>query len=98
MKRLDQVREDDLVKELIRHLREREAPGAVVNILSVNVHGGTPDLAIYAGSKAALAVMTVAHVLVATVVVLVAVIAATSAAIVAASVATVAVIASSACR
>ena len=47
-----------LMQELIRHLREREAPGAVVNILSVNVHGGTPELAIYAGSKAALAVMT----------------------------------------
>ena len=44
-------------------------------------------------ASAALAVMTVAHVLVATVVVLVVVIAATSAAIVAASVATVAVIA-----
>ena len=47
-----------LMQELIRHLRERDEPGAIVNILSVNVHGGTPDLAVYAGSKAALAVMT----------------------------------------
>ena len=47
-----------LMQELIRHLRERDAPGAVVNILSVNVHGGTPDLAVYSASKAALAILT----------------------------------------
>jgi NAD(P)-dependent dehydrogenase (short-subunit alcohol dehydrogenase family) len=47
-----------LMQELIRHLREREAPGAIVNILSVNVHGGTPDLAVYSASKAALAILT----------------------------------------
>jgi NAD(P)-dependent dehydrogenase (short-subunit alcohol dehydrogenase family) len=47
-----------LMQELIRHLRERQAPGAIVNILSVNAHGGTPELGIYAGSKAALAVLT----------------------------------------
>jgi NAD(P)-dependent dehydrogenase (short-subunit alcohol dehydrogenase family) len=47
-----------LMQELIRHLRGREAPGAIVNVLSVNVHGGTPDLAVYSASKAALAVLT----------------------------------------
>ncbi len=47
-----------LMQELIRHLRERHAHGSIVNILSVNAHGGTPDLGIYAGSKAALATLT----------------------------------------
>lgn len=47
-----------LMQELIRHLRGRHAHGSVVNILSVNAHGGTPDLGIYAGSKAALATLT----------------------------------------
>jgi NAD(P)-dependent dehydrogenase (short-subunit alcohol dehydrogenase family) len=47
-----------LMQEAILHLRERRAPGTIVNILSVNVHGGTPELAVYAGSKAALAVLT----------------------------------------
>ena len=47
-----------LMQELIRHLKERRAHGSIVNILSVNVHGGTPDLGIYAGSKSALATLT----------------------------------------
>jgi NAD(P)-dependent dehydrogenase (short-subunit alcohol dehydrogenase family) len=47
-----------LMQGLIRHLRERGAPGAVVNVLSINAHGGTPDLAVYAASKAATAVLT----------------------------------------
>ena len=38
--------------------RARGAPGAIVNILSVNVHGGTPELAVYAASKAATALLT----------------------------------------
>lgn len=47
-----------LMQGLIRHLRERKAPGSVVNILSVNAHGGTPDLGIYAATKAAMALLT----------------------------------------
>jgi NAD(P)-dependent dehydrogenase (short-subunit alcohol dehydrogenase family) len=47
-----------LMQRLIRHLRERKAPGSVVNILSVNAHGGSPDLGIYAATKAALALLT----------------------------------------
>ena len=47
-----------LMQALIRHLRERGAPGAVVNILSINVHGGTPALAVYSASKAATALLT----------------------------------------
>jgi NAD(P)-dependent dehydrogenase (short-subunit alcohol dehydrogenase family) len=47
-----------LMQRLIRHLRERKAPGAIVNILSMNVHGGLPSLAIYSAAKAALAVIT----------------------------------------
>ena len=47
-----------LMQALIRHLRGRGAPGAVVNVLSINVHGGTPALAIYSASKAATALLT----------------------------------------
>jgi NAD(P)-dependent dehydrogenase (short-subunit alcohol dehydrogenase family) len=47
-----------LMQGLIRHLRERGEPGAIVNILSVNAHGGTPELGIYATMKAALSVAT----------------------------------------
>jgi NAD(P)-dependent dehydrogenase (short-subunit alcohol dehydrogenase family) len=45
-------------KAVIRHLKERQAPGSILNILSVNAAGGTPDLAIYAASKAALSLLT----------------------------------------
>lgn len=47
-----------LMQALIRHLRERKSPGAIVNILSVNAHGGSPELAVYAASKAATALLT----------------------------------------
>jgi len=47
-----------LMQGVIGHLRQRNAPGAVVNVLSVNAHGGTPDLAVYAASKAATALLT----------------------------------------
>ena len=36
-------------------MRERGAGGAIVNILSINVHCGAPELAVYSASKAALA-------------------------------------------
>jgi NAD(P)-dependent dehydrogenase (short-subunit alcohol dehydrogenase family) len=47
-----------LMAGLIRHLLERQAPGSIVNIQSVNVHCGAPDLAIYSASKGALATLT----------------------------------------
>ena len=47
-----------LMQAVIRHLRERGAPGSIVNILSINVHGGTPALALYSASKVALALLT----------------------------------------
>ena len=42
----------------IRAMRDRGAGGAIVNILSINAHCGRPDLAVYAASKAALALLT----------------------------------------
>ncbi len=47
-----------LMQGVIRHLRDRKASGALVNILSINAHGGTPELAVYASTKAALALLT----------------------------------------
>jgi NAD(P)-dependent dehydrogenase (short-subunit alcohol dehydrogenase family) len=47
-----------LMQSVIRRLRERKSPGAIVNILSINAHGATPDLAIYGATKAALALLT----------------------------------------
>ncbi len=47
-----------LMQRIIAHLRARGAPGAIVNILSINAHGGTPELAVYASTKAALALLT----------------------------------------
>ena len=47
-----------LMQAAIRHLRERRASGTILNILSINAHGGTPELAIYAASKAALSLLT----------------------------------------
>ena len=47
-----------LMQGVIRHLRERKAPGAIVNVLSVNAHGATPELAVYGATKAAMALLT----------------------------------------
>ncbi|MBV8816471.1 MAG: SDR family oxidoreductase [Verrucomicrobia bacterium] len=47
-----------LMQGLIRHLVERKAPGAIVNILSFQAHGGGVNLAIYSASKAALSLLT----------------------------------------
>ena len=47
-----------LMQRFIKHLRERQVPGSAVNILSMNVHGGATALAVYAASKAALALLT----------------------------------------
>ena len=47
-----------LMQRLISHLRERGAPGSIVNILSVHARGGAPELAVYASTKSALAGLT----------------------------------------
>jgi NAD(P)-dependent dehydrogenase (short-subunit alcohol dehydrogenase family) len=47
-----------LMQRLVNHLRERRAPGTVVNILSMHAHGGMPSMAVYASTKAALAAVT----------------------------------------
>ncbi|MFV2091822.1 MAG: oxidoreductase [Hyphomicrobiales bacterium] len=47
-----------LMQQMVRHLKRRNCSGEIVNILSMNVHGGSRDLAIYAASKAALALLT----------------------------------------
>ena len=45
-------------RELGRHLRERRAPGAIVNIASVNGIRGVPTQGVYAMTKAAVISMT----------------------------------------
>jgi NAD(P)-dependent dehydrogenase (short-subunit alcohol dehydrogenase family) len=47
-----------LMQGAIRAMRERGEGGAIVNILSVNIHCGAPDLAVYSATKAALALLT----------------------------------------
>jgi NAD(P)-dependent dehydrogenase (short-subunit alcohol dehydrogenase family) len=46
------------MQRLVNHLRDRRAPGSIVNILSMHAHGGIPSLAVYASTKAALAALT----------------------------------------
>lgn len=47
-----------LMQHAIKAMRERGQGGAIVNILSMNAHCGTPALAVYAATKAALALLT----------------------------------------
>lgn len=47
-----------LLQRFVAHLRDKGRGGSAVNILSMNVYGGTPDLAVYSASKAALATLT----------------------------------------
>lgn len=47
-----------LMQRLVRHLCDRRAPGAIVNILSMHAHGGMPSMAVYGSTKAALAALT----------------------------------------
>jgi NAD(P)-dependent dehydrogenase (short-subunit alcohol dehydrogenase family) len=51
------------MQALVAHLRDRRAPGTIVNIISISEHGGQPYLAPYVASKAGLAGLTrnVAH-------------------------------------
>src|SRR5260221_10569489 len=36
-----------LMQDFIRHLKERKAPGSIVNILSFQAHGAAVNLAVY---------------------------------------------------
>lgn len=47
-----------LMQHAIKAMRERGKGGAIVNIVSMNAHCGTPELAIYSATKAALSVLT----------------------------------------
>ena len=47
-----------LMQHCIADMRRRASGGSIVNVLSMNVHCGAPELAIYAASKAALALLT----------------------------------------
>jgi NAD(P)-dependent dehydrogenase (short-subunit alcohol dehydrogenase family) len=47
-----------LMQGVIKDLRRRHAPGAIVNVLSMNAHCGTPELAIYSATKGALLTLT----------------------------------------
>jgi NAD(P)-dependent dehydrogenase (short-subunit alcohol dehydrogenase family) len=47
-----------LMQAAINDMRRREAPGAIVNILSINAHCGSPDLSIYSATKGALLTLT----------------------------------------
>ena len=47
-----------LMQRMIGHLRDRKAAGSIVNILSMNLHGGSPELGVYVMTKAGLAAVT----------------------------------------
>jgi NAD(P)-dependent dehydrogenase (short-subunit alcohol dehydrogenase family) len=47
-----------LMQAAVADMKSRQAPGAIVNILSVNAHCGAPELAIYSATKGALSTLT----------------------------------------
>lgn len=47
-----------LMQAAIRAMRKRGQGGAIVNILSMNAHCGSPELAVYSATKGALATLT----------------------------------------
>ncbi len=47
-----------LMQAAIRAMRAEGRGGAIVNIVSINAHCGTPELAVYSATKAALALLT----------------------------------------
>ncbi|MBT2593740.1 SDR family oxidoreductase [Arthrobacter sp. ISL-72] len=47
-----------IMADAIKHFKEREVPGAIVNIITMSAHGGQPYLAPYVASKAGLAGLT----------------------------------------
>jgi NAD(P)-dependent dehydrogenase (short-subunit alcohol dehydrogenase family) len=47
-----------LMQRAIGQIRTQGAGGSIVNILTMNIHGGSPNVAFYAASKAALALLS----------------------------------------
>ncbi len=47
-----------LMQEAVADMTARRAAGSIVNILSMNAHCGTPELAIYSATKGAMATLT----------------------------------------
>jgi len=47
-----------LMQHVIADMMGRKAGGTIVNLLSMNIHCGAPELAVYSASKAALALIT----------------------------------------
>jgi NAD(P)-dependent dehydrogenase (short-subunit alcohol dehydrogenase family) len=47
-----------LMDGAIADMKARNAPGSIVNILSMNAHCGTPELAVYSATKGALLTLT----------------------------------------
>lgn len=47
-----------LMQSMVNALRSEERPGDILNILSMNAHGGTGELTVYAATKAALSLIT----------------------------------------
>ncbi len=47
-----------LMQGAVKDMLARKAPGAIVNILSMNSHCGSPELAVYSATKGALATLT----------------------------------------
>lgn len=47
-----------LMQAAIADMTRRQAPGSIVNILTMNAHCGIPELAIYSGSKGAMLTLT----------------------------------------
>ena len=47
-----------MMQGAIADMLGRKAPGSIVNILSINIHCGAPDLAVYSATKGALATLT----------------------------------------
>lgn len=47
-----------LMQAAVRDMLRRKAPGAIVNILSMNAYCGSPELAIYSATKGALSTLT----------------------------------------
>lgn len=47
-----------LMQHAVRAMRRQGTGGSIVNILSINAHCGTPELAVYSATKGALATLT----------------------------------------
>lgn len=47
-----------LMQQMVNALRNEKRPGDILNILSMNAHGGTGELTVYSATKAALSLIT----------------------------------------